>query len=93
MGKTYKDIGEEYREDKQNSRCFRQMKEFRKSRNSNNRLRCGNTGKVGFANKDDAQKRADEILATGSRDGISTFRIYECEWCKHYHLTKTADYN
>lgn len=88
MGHTYKDSREHY-EDKPTNRYFRKMKHNKKPVKAIV-SRCGVTGKVGFPTMELAQKRADEIINEGARDGIQQFRIYHCPDCTLYHLTKTA---
>ena len=89
MGHTYKDSREHY-EDKPSNRYFRKMKHNKKTFKQQAISRCGVTGKIGFPTMEQAQKRADEIINEGSRDGIIQFRIYQCPDCTLYHLTKTA---
>ena len=84
MGHTYKDRKEEFRQD---NRYFRKMPHYRK--NHVFRARCQQTGKTQFPTEDDAQVRANEIIAEGNtRDGIQRFRIYQFEFCNLFHLTK-----
>jgi hypothetical protein len=91
MGHTYKDMREELRENvSHRNRAFRKMKEF-SNRPRNDTGKCGKTGKAGFSSIEAAQTRADEIINEGARDGITKFRIYQCEYCKQYHLTKQVD--
>ena len=81
MGKTYKDSSEHSRE---NSRNFRKM-----PNNVKNKIPIGRcvSGKVGFPNEVLAQARANEILNGNNAQGINFFRVYLCQFCKHYHLT------
>ena len=89
MGHTYKDSRDHY-EDKPTNRYFRKMKHVKKQRKEIAITRCGVNSKIGFPTMQLAQKRADEIIREGARDGITQFRIYHCPDCLQYHLTKTA---
>jgi len=85
MGHTYKDSCKRF-DERGKSRNFRF---FNKNQfQTKNRFKCGQTGKRGFSSMVDAQNRVNEILSGEVRDNITKFRIYQCEFCKNYHLTK-----
>jgi len=90
MGHTYKDARDHF-DDKPINRYYRKMKHVKKQRQTTGLSRCGVTGKIGFPTMELAQKRADEIINEGARDGIIQFRIYHCPDCTLYHLTKTLN--
>ena len=79
MGKTYKDS----RDHRPNPRF--EMPAFVKRKTAV--VKCV-TGKVGFPSELRAQERAGEILSSGkTRGGVEFFRVYNCPYCKHWHLT------
>jgi hypothetical protein len=88
MGKTFKDRRHIEFSGKMPPRAFRYMPEFKKKEGAIRTMRCEVTGKVGFFNYGDAETRSREILRGGTRDGTIAFRVYECEFCHRYHLTK-----
>lgn len=81
MGKTYKDSRNH---SEATSRKYRHMSNFVSTRVSTGKCV---TGKVGFPNELAAQQRAGEILASGNCRGATSFRVYFCQLCNHYHLT------
>lgn len=84
MGKTFKDSG---RHGVSHARKYRHMPEFfvKKPRT----IKCV-TGKIGFPTDTDARTRADEILYSGKSRGATSFRVYPCNLCNHYHFTSQA---
>ena len=89
MGRTYKDSRDRY-EERPTTRHFRDMKHNKKQVKSIP-SRCGVSNKIGFRSMEAAQKRADEIIRDGARDGIIRFRIYQCPDCRLFHLTKDLE--
>lgn len=76
MGKTYKDAREHRHSESYVLRYTKKKTPMGKCI----------TGKVGFPNEAMAQQRAGEILSSG-KSKAEFFRVYLCQFCKHYHLT------
>jgi hypothetical protein len=90
MGKPFKDR-DWSRTDNKPSRQYRHAPEYRT--NSITKTKCGMNGKVGFYSYDDAIRRSNEITTSDKlKGGATQLRVYQCEFCKLYHITKQMDY-
>ena len=83
MGKTFKDNPDRY--EIKNNRSNQSF--FKKNNFKSIRFFGCLTGKVGFKSEFDAKTRANEILTSSGNRGVTNFRVYQCEFCKNYHLT------